>query len=144
MRARNCLAVLAFVVAAALTGVARADGPSPPRPGDDPIAARLFPPELIMMHQQELGIDDKQRTAILKEVEKLQSTVLPIQWQLQGATGELAHLLDEPKVDETKVLAQADKVMELERQMKRSHLALLVRLRNLLTDAQRAKLKALR
>jgi Spy/CpxP family protein refolding chaperone len=127
-----------------LARAARAEGPSPPRAGDDPIAARLFPPELIMVHQQDLAIDDKQRAAILREVEKTQSAVLPIQWQMQGATGELARLLDEPKLDEGKVLAQAEKVMDLERQVKRSHLGLLVRLRNLLTDAQRAKLKALR
>ena len=144
MSARNCLLLLLVVLVAPLAGVARADAPSPPRAGDDPIAARLFPPELIMVHQQELGIDDKQRTAILREVEKTQSTMLPIQWQMQGATTELARLLDEPKLDEGKVLAQAEKVMDLERQLKRNHLTLLVRLRNLLTDAQRAKLKALR
>jgi Spy/CpxP family protein refolding chaperone len=144
MRARNCLVVLLLLVVAPLAGVARADAPPTPRPGDDPIAARLFPPELIMVHQQELGIDDKQRAAILREVEKTQSAVLPIQWQMQGATGELVRLLDEPKVDEAKVLAQADKLMEIERQMKRNHLGLLVRLRNLLTEAQRAKLKTLR
>jgi Spy/CpxP family protein refolding chaperone len=130
-----------LLVVAALGGVARADAPqSPP----DPIGARLFPPELIMVHQQELGIDDKQRAAILHEVEKTQSTLLPLQWQMQGATGELAKLLDEPKLDEGKVLAQAEKLMDIERQVKRNHLGLLVRLRNLLTEAQRAKLKSLR
>ena len=118
--------------------------PPPPSPPDDPIGRNLYPPELIMAHQQELGIDDKQRAAILHEVEKTQSAMLPIQWQMQGATGELVRLLDEPKLDESKILAQADKVMELERQVKRNHLGLLVRLRNLLTDAQRTKLKALR
>jgi Spy/CpxP family protein refolding chaperone len=127
-----------------LAGAARADAPHPPRPNDDPIGARLFPPELIMIHQQELAIDDKQRAAILAEVEKTQSSVLAIQWQMQAATSDLAKLLDEPKVDEAKVLAQADKVMELERQLKRSHLGLLVRLRNLLSAPQRARLKELR
>jgi Spy/CpxP family protein refolding chaperone len=136
--------LLLLVLPLARAARAEAPSPSPPRAGDDPIAARLFPPELIMVHQQDLAIDDKQRAAILREVEKTQSAVLPIQWQMQGATGELARLLDEAKLDEGKVLAQAEKVMDLERQVKRSHLALLVRLRNLLTDAQRAKLKALR
>ena len=144
MRARIRLVLLLLLVVATQGGVARADAPPAPRPGDDPIAARLFPPELIMVHQQELGIDDKQRAAILREVEKTQSAVLPIQWQMQGATGELARLLDEPKLDEGKVLAQADKLMDLERQIKRNHLGLLVRLRNLLTETQRAKLKTLR
>jgi Spy/CpxP family protein refolding chaperone len=125
-------------------GVARAEAPPRPKAGDDPIAARLFPPELIMQHQQELAIDDKQRTAILREVEKTQSAILPLQWQMQGATSEMVKLLDQAKIEEARVLAQADKVMELERQLKRAHLTLLIRLHNLLSDAQRTKLQQLR
>jgi Spy/CpxP family protein refolding chaperone len=128
-----------------VVGVARAEAPPhPSRPGDDPIAARLIPPELIMSHQSELSLDDKQRGAILKEIERAQSQVLQIQWQMQSAAEQLAKLLDESHVDETKTLAQADKVMELERQIKRNHLGMLVRIRNLLTDVQRSKLQQIR
>jgi Spy/CpxP family protein refolding chaperone len=126
-----------------LVGLARAE-PRPPRPADDPIGARLVPPELLMSHQSELGIDDKQRAAILKEVERAQSQALQIQWQMQSATEQMVKLLDEPRIDETKTLTQADKLMELERQMKKNHLGMLVRLRNLLTDAQRSKVQQLR
>jgi Spy/CpxP family protein refolding chaperone len=134
---RSCLVLLLVLVG----GLARAE---PPPRGDDPIAARLFPPELIMSHQRELGIDDKQRAAILKEVQKTQAALLPLQWQMQGLAADLGKLLDEPKIDEAKVLAQADKVMDLERQIKKQHLGLLVRLRNQLTDAQRKKAHELR
>jgi Spy/CpxP family protein refolding chaperone len=137
-------ALLIVCLTLTVAGVARAEAPHPPKPGDDPIAARLIPPELIMSHQSELGIDDKQRNAILKEIERAQSAVLQIQWQMQSAAEGLAKLLDEPRVDEAKTLAQADKVMELERQLKRNHLGMLVRIRNLLTDAQRAKLQQIR
>ena len=121
--------------------VAWADGP---KPGDDPVGARLFPPELIMKHQRELGIDDKERDRIVAEVQKTQAQIVPLQWQMQGATEQMVKLLDAPKVDEAKVLAQADKVMGIEREFKRAHLSLLIRLRNLLTDSQRAKLMELR
>jgi Spy/CpxP family protein refolding chaperone len=135
-----------FIVACAslLCAAARAEPPHPKRPGEDPIAARLIPPELIMGHQSELGLDDKQRSAMVKEIERTQAQVLPLQWQMQSAAEALAKLLDEPRVDEARVLAQADKVMELERQVKRAHLGLLVRIRNLLSDGQRAKLQELR
>jgi Spy/CpxP family protein refolding chaperone len=137
-----------FVLIACFTlavGVARAEPPRPPpRPGDDPIAARLIPPELIMSHQSDLSLDDKQRAAILKEIERAQSAVLQIQWQMQSAAEGLAKLLDEPRVDEGKTLAQADKVMDLERQIKRNHLGMLVRIRNLLSDVQRAKVQQIR
>lgn len=131
-----------LAVMLAFAAVARAE--PPPGKNDDPIAARLFPPELIMKHQKELGVDDKQRDAIVAEVQKTQAKLVPLQWQMQGATEQMVKLLDAPKLDETKVLAQADKIMSIERDFKRAHLGLLVRLRNLLTDTQRSRLAELR
>ena len=116
----------------------------PPGPPEDPIGAKLYPPELIMAHQQELGIDDKQREAIVKEVQNAQSTITKLSWQMQAEAERMAKLLDSPKVDEKQVLAQADKVMNIERDVKKAHLTLLIRLKNLLTDAQRQKLAQLR
>src|SRR5215471_5377183 len=155
---------LVCAVALALAGWARAQAPSeppsppsmphPPHPphspadpsllGADPIGAKLFPPELIMKHQQELGIDDRQKDAILKEIERVHSQLFPAQWQMSAAAEQLSKALEAPKLDESKVLAQADQVMALERDIKRVHLALLIRIRNVLSDAQRAKLAELR
>jgi Spy/CpxP family protein refolding chaperone len=138
MRVR--LSILVLVLAPVLVGgMARADTPAP-----DVIATRLYPPELIMGHQQELGIDDKQRDAIVKEVQALQSKVVEVQWQMQAAVEELGKILDTSRVDELKALAQADRVMGFERDVKRAHLAALIRIRNVLSDPQRAKLAALR
>ena len=123
-----------------LVAVAHAE----PGKNDDPIAARLFPPELIMKHQRELAVEDKQRDAIVAEVQKTQAQLVPLQWHMQGASEAMAKLLDAPKLDEAKVLAQADKIMTIEREFKRAHLGLLVRLRNLLSDTQRARLVQLR
>ena len=69
----------------ALASVARTE----PGKSDDPIAARLFPPELIMKHQSELAIDDKQRDAIVAEVQKTQTQLVPLQWQRQGASEQM-------------------------------------------------------
>src|SRR5713226_9815383 len=110
------------------------------RPGADPIGSKLFPPELIMGHQEELGVEEAQRTAILKEIEKTQSQVLQLQWQMQAAMEQLARALDAPKIDESKALAQADRLMTMERDVKRTHLGMLIRIRNLLAASQRAKL----
>ena len=132
------LPILAILLA--LASVARAE----PGKSDDPIVARLFPPELIMKHQRELAIDDKQRDVMVAEVQKTQAQLVPLQWQMQGATEQMTKLLDAPKLDETKVLAQVDKMITIEREFKRAHLGLLVRLRNLLTDTQRSRLAELR
>jgi len=110
----------------------------------DPIGGKLFPPELIMSHQADLGIDERQRDAILKELERAQAQFPRLQWQLQAATEQLSSLLDAPRIDETKVVAQAVEVMKLETEIKKMHLGLLIRIRNLLTDAQRMKLLELR
>jgi hypothetical protein len=50
---------------------------------------------------------------------------------------------DAPQVDE-EALAQAGEVMKLETEIKKTHLGLLIRLRNLLTETQRAQLQKIR
>ena len=129
--------ILPFVL---FSGIAHAEPAKP----DDPIGARLFPPDLIMKHQRELAIDDKQRDALIAETQKTQQQSLALSWQMQGATEQLTKLLDAPHIDEAQALAQADKVMAIEREFKRAHLGLLIRIRNLLTDAQRERLAQLR
>ena len=97
-----------------------------------------------MGHQGELRIDDKQRDALVKELERAQAQFPRLQWQLQAATEQLSRLLDAPQVDEAKALAQAGEVMKLETEIKKTHLGLLIRLRNLLTETQRAQLQKIR
>ena len=142
---RRALRTLLATLVLALGPPAAAEGPpSPPAPAADPIASKLFPPELIMTHQAEIGLEDKQREAILKELEKAQAQFPRLQWQLQAASEQLSKLLDAPQVDEAKALAQAGEVMKLETEIKRAHLGLLIRIRNTLSDTQRSKLQALR
>ena len=142
---RRALRTLLATLVLALGPPAAAEGPpSPPAPAADPIASKLFPPELIMTHQAEIGLEDKQREAILKELEKAQAQFPRLQWQLQAASEQLSKLLDAPQVDEAKALAQAGEVMKLETEIKRAHLGLLIRIRNTLSEAQRARLQALR
>ena len=155
--------LVCLVVLAATAGRARAEAPpeppGPPMPphahaphppqdpsllGADQLGQKLFPPELIMSHQDELGITAQQREAIVKEIEAVHSKIFPLQWQMSAAAEQLSKALDAPKVDEANAIAQADKVMGIEREIKRTHLTLLIRIRNLLNDSQRAKAAELR
>lgn len=140
---RHPLRILLAALALAVGPPAAAQAP-PPAPASDPIGSKLFPPELIMTHQAEIGLEDRQREAILKELEKAQAQFPRLQWQLQAASQQLSKLLDAPQVDEAKALAQAGEVMKLENEIKRAHLGLLIRIRNTLSDTQRSKLQALR
>ncbi len=138
-----------FAALGASSPVAAQDASKPPPnlhgiQSADPIGGKLFPPELIMTHQAELGIDEHQRDAILKELERVQAQFPRLQWQLQAATEQLSSLLDAAKIDEAKALAQAGEVMKLEVEIKKTHLGMLIRIRNLLTEGQRAKLLELK
>lgn len=111
---------------------------------DDPIGHLLFPPDLIMAHAQELGLQDKDRLTIKNEVQKAQSKFFDLQWQTKEESDKMVRLLQQSPADEAKILEQADRVMALEREIKRTHLGLLIRLRNLLTPDQQAKLQRMR
>jgi Spy/CpxP family protein refolding chaperone len=135
---------VAWSFAAAVLVLAVEAGAQPPGPGQDPLAQHLFAPDLVMRHAAEIGLDEKQRAAIKDAVIKMQSKFLDLQWEVQAESEKMARLLEASTVDEVAVLAQADKVMALERDVKRTHLSLLVRVKNLLTEAQREKLRELR
>jgi Spy/CpxP family protein refolding chaperone len=114
------------------------------RPTADPIAQNVFPPGLIMKHGGEIGLDAEQRAAIKDAVLQAQTKFLGAQWEAQEETTKLIHLLQARPVDEKAVLSQADRLMDLERQIKKTQLSLLVRLKNILTPAQQTCIADLR
>ncbi|HEY1435157.1 MAG TPA: periplasmic heavy metal sensor [Thermoanaerobaculia bacterium] len=107
---------------------------------DDPMARYLFPPDRVMSHSLELGLDDGQKSAIKNEVQKVQGKFLDLQFDLQAESEKMIRLLQEKPVDEAKVLAQVDRILALEKEIKRAQVSLLVRIKNVLTSAQQEKL----
>jgi Spy/CpxP family protein refolding chaperone len=108
--------------------------------GEDPVSRYLYPPEKVIGHSEQIGLDEAQRNGIRNEVHKAQGKFLDLQFELQGEGEKLGRLLQEKPVDETKVLAQVDRVLALEKDVKRAQISLLVRIKNLLTPAQQARL----
>lgn len=119
-------------------------GQQPHPQGDDPIAQNLFPPELVMRYHQEIALDDSQSKAIKDLVQKAQTKFLDMQWDMQSEAEKLIQLLKARPVDETAVLAQVDRVLNLEREIKKAQISLLVRIKNTLTESQQNKLTELR
>lgn len=136
------LSLLLLFLAAPLAALAQPAQPTPPP--DDPIGRYLVPPELVMGRSEQIGLTEKQRAVIKAEVQKMQAKFLDAQWDLQEQTSKLTQLLQQTPIDEAKVLEQADTIMRFEREIKRAHLGLLVRIKNTLTAEQLAKLEALR
>lgn len=110
----------------------------------DPIGENLFPPELLMQNQQAIGLSDVQRTAIQKEIQTAQSTFTEWQWKLQNEVENMATLIKQDHVDEQKVLTQLDQILNIEREIKRTHFTLVIRIKNKLTPDQIAKLVELK
>lgn len=114
------------------------------QPGHDQFAEHLFPPELVMQHQARLALTREQREAVTTAIKELQSGVVDLQWRMQEETQRLAELLKGAAVDATAALAQVDRVLEVEREVKRAHLGMMIKIKNTLTAEQQARLRELR
>jgi Spy/CpxP family protein refolding chaperone len=115
-----------------------------PKPGDDPLARLLFDPQLVLKHAQELGLQPAQRTTIINAIKEAQGDLLDLQLQMADRSQDLLKTVEIPRVDENAALAQADKVLGLERDMKRKQLQLLIRIKNALTREQQDRLQELK
>jgi Spy/CpxP family protein refolding chaperone len=104
----------------------------------------LLPPEMIMQRQGEIGLSDAQRDQIRAEVQKAQGTMTEAQWRIAGESEKLHKLLAAGSVGEARVLAQVDAILAIEREVKRTHITMLVRIRNALSAEQRARLAQMR
>ncbi len=111
---------------------------------EDPFADAFFPPELIMQNQQTLGLTAEQKSLLRTEVQKAQTRFTDLQWQLQDEMQRLTALARETSPSEEKILAQLDKVLNLEREIKRTHITLVVRMKRSLTPEQQRQLQELR
>jgi Spy/CpxP family protein refolding chaperone len=131
--------ILALFAAACISAGALAQQAA----ADDPFAEYFYPPERVMANALEIGLDDAQKSAIKSEVQKVQGKFLDLQFEMQGESEKLVRLLKERPVDETKVLGEVDRILALEKEIKRTQVSLLVRIRNLLTPAQQDKLTQL-
>ena len=128
--------ILCLLVFASLgTGTALAENPK------DVFKGKLFAPNIILEHREALQLSKEQFTAIRAAVVEVQSGVAEHEWDMQEAYQALMLELDQSPVDENKVLEYADKALLAENQVKKKQMAMLVRLKNLLTEDQVAYLE---
>ena len=141
------IALLILVMAAgALLAVALVSAQQPPQqppPPMDPLGDVMFPPELIMGHTRDLGLTDEQKTFMRAEIQKSTTRFNELQWQVQDAMEALHALMKANPVSEQQALAQLDKVLDTEREIKRLHFGLAIALKNKLTPEQQTKLHEL-
>jgi Spy/CpxP family protein refolding chaperone len=136
MKARVlCVCVVALLTASTVAAQ---------QPEQDPIGQSFFAPELVIQHQEAIGLSAEQKDALKAEIRQAQLKFTELQWKLQDEMEKLVSLVKQAHVDEPQVLAQLDKVLGAEREVKRAQVTLLVRIKNKLTLEQQGKLLELR
>ena len=142
---RRSILALAFVLGAANLG---AQGPPMgqrnPSGGPDDWGRNFFPPELVMQHQTEIGLQDAQRAALTSAIQQAQGKFMDMQWKLSAEGEKMGRLLQSAQVDEAQVLEEVDRILALEREIKKAQISLMVRIKNTLTAAQQSKLAEIR
>ena len=139
------IAAALLVAAFAFPVHAQPGGPPAQVPGQaDPFGRFLFPPELVMQHQGSIGLTESQREALQAAIQEAQSTVLKMQFALSSEAEKLAKLLEVPRIEEGDVLSQVDRILAIERELKRAQITLMVRIKNTLTPEQQSRLRSLR
>jgi Spy/CpxP family protein refolding chaperone len=104
----------------------------------------MFPPEMIMSHARQLNLTDDQKAFMRSEIQKTTASFQELQWKLQDQMELLHESMKSTSVNEQQALAQLDKVLEIEREIKRLHIGLAVRLKNRLTPEQQEQLHKMR
>src|ERR1035438_4894102 len=87
---------------------------------ENPMSGILYPPELVMQNQQTLGLTDDQRAYFKTETRQAQTRFTELQWSLENEVEKMVSLAKQPKVDESQVLAQLEKILGFEREIKRA------------------------
>lgn len=130
-----CVGALVLLTAARIRGQ---------QPDQEPIGQSFFAPELVMQNQEAIGLSEEQKTYLKTEIRQAQLKFTEWQWKLQDEMEKLVTLVKQQHVEEQEALAQLEKVLAMEREIKRAQVTLLVRIKNKLTPEQQAKLLEIR
>ena len=131
--------LLLLVIASVAIGSADAAGPKA-----DVFKGKLFPPNVILEHQAELALSKQQFTEIRKTVVELQGSIAEHEWDVREAYQNIMAELDQSPIDQDKVLEYVDAALLAENEVKKLQVAMLIKLKNLLTEDQVAYLESTR
>src|SRR5271163_3874789 len=93
----------------------------------DPIGQNFFAPELVLEHQEAIGLSAEQRESLKTEIRQAQLKFTELQWKLQDEMEKMVAIITPAHVDEQQAQVQLEKVLAAERDIKREQVALLVR-----------------
>lgn len=103
---------------------------------DDVFKGKLFAPDIILQQQEELNLTKEQFTGIRAAVVEVQSGIAEHEWDMREAYQALMLELEKSPISEEAVLKHANIALLAENQVKKKQMAMLVKLKNLLTAEQ--------
>ena len=111
---------------------------------EDPFAPLLFTPEEIMEHRRAIDLNDEQMDGITRLIQELQGEMVGLQWRLMDETESVEEALEGPRVDLDRVMDRFQRALNTEMDIKRIHLELLIRIKNILSPSQQEELLRVR
>ena len=114
------------------------------RRGPRGMRGHLFPPELVMRQQKELGLSDDQQKKIIKIMSTFQGEVVQLNWNLKSEEQKLDELVSKDKVDAKAADSQIQRILSAEGKLKAKHLGMLIEVKNILNGEQIEKLRDLK
>ena len=112
--------------------------------GEKALRENLFPPALLLRNEEKLGLKPEQLTAIRDQVQRLQNRVTEFESRMPDEGTRLAEILQRDRIGENEALTQLDRVLAVEREMKKAQMAMLIGIKNVLTPEQQGMVKRLR
>src|SRR5713101_6864788 len=100
------------------------------QPGEDQFGRSFYWPEMVMQHQEAIGLSEEQKSFLKTEIRQAQVKFTELQWKLQDEAEKLVAIVKQPRIDEQQLLAQLDKVLSAEREVKRAQVTLMARIKN--------------
>src|SRR5260370_23030114 len=83
----------------------------------DPIGQSFFAPELVIQHQEAIGLGAEQKEYFKSEIRQAQLKFTELQWKLQYVMEKMVTLARQPHVDEQQLLAQFEKGLASKREV---------------------------
>ena len=110
----------------------------------DPIEDTLRPLVMVLQHEDEIALANDNKEAIAAKMQQAVGKLSEQKAALAREVDSLGQIFAADQPDETRALAQLDKVLEAERVIKRARMSLALEIKGQLTHEQQAKLREIR
>ncbi|MBN2506910.1 MAG: hypothetical protein JXQ71_09470 [Verrucomicrobia bacterium] len=138
---RPRLSILLAVLPGVIAPLLNPSGARAQTSANDILGTRFSEPELIQRFEKVLKLTADQQRYLRSELNRAAGQLAELQGQITHQAQRLAPMVRQTVVDEDQVLAQSERIFQLERAKKLAQLRVLIRVNNILTPSQQAAMK---